>query len=57
MNCIGAVVYPGGEACAQVVRTSYASHAAKVLNGRLSGQPLCGYPDDENYPAPSGSAV
>jgi len=55
IDCIGAIVFPDGSGCAQVVRTSYASNAAKTLGGRLIGQPLCGEPDQPNYPEPSGS--
>ena len=55
VDCIGAIVFPDGSGCAQVVRTSYASDKAKALGGRLIGQPLCGAPDEPNYPEPSGS--
>ena len=52
---VGAIVFPDGSGCAQVVRTSYASNATKTLGSRLIGQPLCGEPDEPNYPEPSGS--
>lgn len=55
VDCVGAIVFPDGSGCAQVVRTSYASKAAKALGGRLIGQPLCGAPDEPDYPTPSGS--
>lgn len=41
IDCIGAIVFPDGTGCAQVVRTSYASATTKTVSGKLSGQPLC----------------
>ena len=55
VDCVGAIVFPDGTGCAQVVRSAYASHASKAVSGRLIGQPLCGPTDDPDYPAPSGS--
>lgn len=54
IDCIGAIVFPDGSGCAQVVRTSAASHASKSLTGRLIGSPVCGEPE-QDFPAPSGS--
>lgn len=54
VDCVGAIVFADGYACGQIVRTSYATAAAKKPDGRLIGQPLCGYPDEPSYPdAPS----
>ncbi len=55
VDCIGAVVYQDGEACGQIVRVSYKSHAAKTVAAARRGQAICGYPDEEEYPEPSGS--
>lgn len=54
IDCIGAIVFPDGSGCAQVVRTSAASHTAKSLTGKLIGSPLCGEPE-QDFPAPSDS--
>ena len=55
VDCIGAIVFPNGSGCAQVVRASYASSTTKTVNGKLIGQPLCGSTEEQNYPQPAGS--
>ena len=55
VDCIGAIVFPDGSGCAQVVRNSYTSARTKTVTGKLIGQPLCGSTEDQNYPQPSGS--